>query len=135
MYLNSVAGELRERRTIRQNLQPVQVCHMQTSEQSSFMQKETPCIKSQTSAEAGYTKSTQTCNHPSVSVVMPEIVIENIEHSEESIMLYTGLPDFKTVQAVFEIESLIEHGAERLCTQSVSEMNMYSLRQNACYVC
>jgi len=44
-------------------------------------------------------------------------------------MFYNGLPDFITVQGVFEIESLIEHGAERLCTQSVGEMNMYSLRQ------
>ena len=51
---------------------------LQTSGQSSFMEKETPCIKSESSAEAGYTKSTLTCNHSSVSVVMPEIVIENI---------------------------------------------------------
>ena len=99
----------RERRTLSQNVQPVQVCHMQTSEQSSFMEKETPCIKSESSAEAGYTKSTQTCNHLSVSVDMPEIVIENIKYSEESIIFYTGLPDLITVQAVFEIESLILH--------------------------
>ena len=39
---------------------------------------------------------------------MPEIVIEKIEHSEESIVFYTGLPDFLTLQALFEIESLIE---------------------------
>ena len=44
---------------------------------------------------------------------MPEFVIENIEHSEESIMFYTGLPDFLTLQAVFEIKSLIENGAEK----------------------
>ena len=83
MYFNIVAGILRERRTLSQNLQPIQVCHMQTSEQSSFMEKETPwhCIKSESSAEAGYTKSTQTCNHLSVSVDMPEIVIENIKYS------------------------------------------------------
>ena len=58
---------------------------------------------------------------------MPEFVIENIEHSEESIMFYTGLSDFLTLQAVFEIESLIENGAEKLCSQFVGEMNMYSL--------
>jgi len=50
---------------------------MQTSEQTSFIEKETPCNKSESSAEAGYTKSTQTSNHHSVSVVMPEIVIEH----------------------------------------------------------
>ena len=44
-------------------------------------------------------------------------------------MLYTGLPDFITVQYVFEIESFIEHGALKLCTQSVGEMNMYNLKQ------
>jgi len=52
---------------------------------------------------------------------MPEIVIENIEHSEESIMFYAGLPEFLTLQAVFQIESLIENGAEELCSQSVGE--------------
>ena len=60
---------------------------------------------------------------------MPEIVIENIEHSEESIMFYTGLPDFLTFQYVFEIESLTENGTWKLCSPSVGEMNMYSLRQ------
>jgi len=55
---------IRERRTLSHTLQPIQVCHMQTSEQPSFMDKET----SKSSAEAGYTKSTQTCNHPSVSI-------------------------------------------------------------------
>jgi len=34
---------------------------------------------------------------------------------------------FITVQCVFEIESLIEHGAGKSCTQSVGEMTMYSL--------
>ena len=58
---------------------------------------------------------------------MPEIVIENIEHSEESIMFYTGLPDFLTFQYVFEIESLTENGSWKLCSPSVGEMNMYSL--------
>ena len=82
---------------------------MQTSEQPRFMEKEAPCIKLKSSAEAGYTKSTQTYNHRSVSVDMPEIVIENIKYSEESIIFYTGLPDLITVQAVFEIESLILH--------------------------
>ena len=83
---------------------------------------------SKSSGEAGYIKSTQTYNHPSVSVdIIPEIVIESISHSEKSSMFYTGLPDFITLQAVFEIESLIENGAEQLCTQSVGEMNMYSL--------
>ena len=57
----------------------------------------------------------------------------SINYSEESIIFYTGLPDFITVQDVFEIESLIEHGAEKMCTQSVSEMTMYSLRQNTSY--
>ena len=42
-------------------------------------------------------------------VGLEEIVIENIKYSEESIIFYTGLPDFITVQAVFEIESLILH--------------------------
>ena len=92
---------------------------MQTSGQSSFMEKETPCIKSESSGEAGYIKSTQTYNHPSVSVDMPESVIENIEHSEKSIMFYIGLPDFLTLQAALKIESLIENGTEKLCSQSV----------------
>ena len=70
---------------------------MQTSEQTSFMENETPCIKSESSAEAVYTKSTQTCNHPSVSIDRIEIVIENINYSEESIIFYTALPDFITV--------------------------------------
>ena len=70
---------------------------MQTSEQTSFMDKETPCIKSECSAEAGYINSTQTCNHPSVSVDMQGIVIENKLYSEETIMFYTGHPDFITV--------------------------------------
>ena len=30
---------------------------------------------------------------------------------------------------MFEIESLIEHGAEKLCKQSVGGMNMYSVSQ------
>lgn len=37
-----------------------------------------------------------------VGVVMPEITIENIKNSNEMIMLYTGLPDFKTFQALFD---------------------------------
>ena len=64
MYFDIVTGILRKRRTLSQNVQPIQVCHMQTSEQPSFMEKETPT----SSAGVGYTKSTQTCNHPSVSV-------------------------------------------------------------------
>ena len=40
---------------------------------AQFYGKETPCIKSESSAEAGYTKSTQTCNNASVSVDMSEI--------------------------------------------------------------
>ena len=100
---------------------------------AQFYGRQTPCIKSESSAEAGYTKSTQTCYHPSVSVDMSEIVIENVGHSKKSIMFYNELPDFITVQGVFEIESLIEHGAEKMCTQSVSEMTMYSLRQNTSY--
>ena len=48
----------------------------------------------------------------------------SINYSEESIIFYTGLPDFITVQDVFEIESLIKHGAEQSCMQSVCEMNM-----------
>ena len=45
---------------------------------------------------------------------MPEIVIENIKHSEESIMFYTVLPDVIAVQPVLKIESLIIHGAEKI---------------------
>jgi len=37
---------------------------MQTNEQTSFMEKETPGIKLESSAEAGYINSTQTFNHP-----------------------------------------------------------------------
>ena len=58
---------------------------------------------------------------------MLEIVMKNIEHSEGSIMIYTGLPDFLTFQYVFEIESLTENGNWKLCSPSVGEMNMYSL--------
>ena len=61
---------------------------MQKNEQPSFMEKEIPCIKSESSAEAGYTKSTQTCNHPSVSVDMLDIVTENKNYSEESIISF-----------------------------------------------
>lgn len=53
---------------------------------------------------------------------MPEITIENIKCSNEMIMFYTGLPDFKTFQALFD--TLIEHGADKLCTESVGEMNI-----------
>ena len=53
----------------------------------------------------------------------------SINYFEESIIFYTGLPDFITVKDVFEIESLIKHGAEQSCMQSVCEMNMYSIRQ------
>lgn len=60
-----------------------------------------------------------------IDVSMPEIVIENIKLSNELIMFYTGLPDFLTFQAVFE--SLMKHGADKLCTESVGEMNMYNL--------
>lgn len=60
-----------------------------------------------------------------VGVVMPEITIENIKHSNEMIMFYTGLPDFKTFQALFD--TLMEHGADKLCTESVGEMNIASL--------
>ena len=58
-------------------------------------------------------------------VVMPEITIENIKCSNEMIMFYTGLPDFKTFQALFD--TLIEHGADKLCTESVGELNIASL--------
>ena len=58
---------------------------------------------------------------------MPEIVKKNIEHSEESIMFYTGLSDFLTFQYVFEIESLTENGTWKLCSPSVGEINMCSL--------
>ena len=75
MYFNIVAGILRK--TLRPDFTADTVCHMQTSEQPSLNEKDAPCIKSESSAEAGYTKSTQTYNHPSVSVDMPEIVIEN----------------------------------------------------------
>ena len=67
----------------KENIKPIQVCHMQTSEQPSFIDKE---ISPESSAEAGYTKSTQTCNHPSVSVDMLDIVTENKNYSEESII-------------------------------------------------
>lgn len=60
-----------------------------------------------------------------VGVVMPEITIENIENSNEIIMFYTGLPDFKTFQALFD--TLLEHGTDKLCTESVDEMNIASL--------
>lgn len=60
-----------------------------------------------------------------VGVVMPEITIENIKHSNEMIMLYTGLTDFKTFQALFD--TLMEHGADKLCTESVGELNIASL--------
>ena len=108
---------------------------MQTSEQPRFMEKKAPCIKLKSSAEAGYTKSTQTYNHCSVSVDMPEILIENIKHVEESIVFYTKLTDFITFQSVFEIESLIENGAEQLCSQSVGEMNMYGLGRKVTPCC
>lgn len=60
-----------------------------------------------------------------VGVVMPEITIENIRNSNEMIMFYTGLPDFKTFQALFD--TLMEHGADKLCTESIGEMNIASL--------
>ena len=60
-----------------------------------------------------------------IDVLMPEISIERIKHSNDLIMLYTGLPDFLTFQALFE--SLIEHGVDKLCTESVGEINVNSL--------
>lgn len=40
-------------------------------------------------------------------------------------MFYTGLSDFVTFQSVFE--TLMEHGADKLSTESVGEINIYSL--------
>ena len=89
----------------------------QTCEQPGALEYETKCSKPESTVEAGFTKCTQTFDHPSVSVgidvSMPEIVIENIKHSNDLIMFYTGLPDFKTFQVLFE--SLMEHGAYRSC--------------------
>ena len=50
-------------------------------------------------------QATQTCS-PSLTDVgtetlMPELVIENINHSNELIMFYTGLPDSKPFHALF----------------------------------
>ena len=64
-FLNIVAcvvclPVIRERRTLSQTLQQVHVCHTQTSEQPRFMEKEAPCIKSKSSTEVSYTKSTIT---------------------------------------------------------------------------
>ena len=42
-------------------------------------------------------------------------------------MFYSGLPDFKTFQVLFE--SLMEHDADNLCTEPVGEMNMDSLER------
>ena len=49
IFLNIVAGVvclpvIMETRTLSQNLQQIQVCHMQTSEQPRFMEKEAPCL-------------------------------------------------------------------------------------------
>ena len=56
---------------------------------------------------------------------MPELVIENIIHSNELIQFYTGLPDSKTFQALFE--TLMEHGADKLCTESIGEINSLNI--------
>ena len=42
---------------------------------------------------------------------MQDILIKKKVYSGESIMFYTGLPDFLTVKDVFAIESLTENGA------------------------
>jgi len=46
IFLNIVAGVvcLPVIITLSQNLQQIQVCHMQTSEQPRFMEKEAPCL-------------------------------------------------------------------------------------------
>lgn len=56
-----------------------------------------------------------------VGVLMQEIDIENIKHSNELMMCYTGLPVLNTFQVLFK--SLIEQGTENLCTKYVGEMN------------
>ena len=93
----------------------------QTCQQPGALENETKCSKPESTVEAGFIKSTQTFDHPSVSVgidvSMPEIVIENIKHSNVLIMFYSGLPDFKTFQVLFE--SLTEHDADKLCIEAV----------------
>ena len=60
-----------------------------------------------------------------IDVSLPDICIEKIKHSSDLIMFYTGFIDFKTFQAVFD--SLMEHGADKLSTESVGEMNIHRL--------
>ena len=86
------------------------------------------CV-SATSTSGSTPQATQTCP-PSLTDVgtetlMPELVIENIIHSNELIQFYTGLPDSKTFQALFE--TLMEHGADKLSTESIGEMNPLNL--------
>ncbi|XP_045207892.2 uncharacterized protein LOC123559832 [Mercenaria mercenaria] len=50
------------------------------------------------------------------SVCLPEITIENIQHSTDLMMFYTGLPDFQTYDALFS--SLIDQGADKLSTET-----------------
>lgn len=102
--------------------QTIQTCDQPDVSDSSLYH-----VSTSTSASS-CNKSTQIYSQSvsvGVGVVMPEITIENIKCSIEMIMFYTGLPDFKTFQALFD--TLIEHGADKFCTESVGEMNIASL--------
>jgi len=86
------------------------------------------CV-SATSTSGSTPQATQTCplslTDVGAETLMPELVIENINNSDELIQFYTGLPDSKTFQALFE--TLMEHGADKLSTESIGEMNPLNL--------
>ena len=56
---------------------------------------------------------------------MPEVVIGTIKDSNESIQFYTGLPNYKTFQALFD--SFMDSGADKLSTECVGAMNKNNL--------
>ena len=92
---------------------------------------EQPSAKENSMDRTDFTEFLKTVNHVQssvsvgIDVSLPDICIENNKHSSDLIMFYTGFTDFKIFQAVFD--SLMEHGADKLSTESVGEMNIHSL--------
>lgn len=74
--------------------------------------------------EIGTQSTVQTCDS-STYVSTPEIVIEDIMDSDDEIMFYTGLPNYKTCIALFN--SLIDAGANRLSTDNEEKINTNNL--------
>ena len=64
--------------------------------------------------------SVDTCDF-SCSSSTPNIVIEDIQHSDDDMMFFTGLPNYKTFNALFQ--SLIDAGGDGLSTENQEKLN------------